>query len=121
MARARAVKTEAAEPHNVVKLGGNLDPLKQDIMEARDKVLALKKKRDEINADIQSIRTNLEAKGITKKAFDDALRYFEQDPDKRAGYDEAYIIAREAMGFAVKGAQLDMFDGGADADPETVN
>jgi len=112
MARKPKEFIENNEPHNTVKLGGNLDPLKADIAAARDKVLALKKKRADINADIQAVRTSLEAKGITKKAFDDALRHFEQDPDKRAGYDEAYIIAREAMGLAVKGAQLNLFQGG---------
>jgi hypothetical protein len=94
---------------NVVKMGGNIGPLKEDIVKARDKVLELKSKRSEINADLKAIRENLEAKGITKSAFDSALRHYEKDPEQREGYDQGYIIAREAMGLPVIGAQMDMF------------
>lgn len=108
-----AMKANKSEK-NVVQMGGNIDPLKKDIAAARDKVIALKAKRADINASIAEVRASMEAKGITKKAFDDALRYYESDADKREGYDNAYIIARESMGFPVRGAQLDMFEEGQD-------
>lgn len=100
---------EGHEQHNIVQMGGNISGLLEEIKRERDKVIALKKKRSEINAQIAESRARMEAKGITKWAFDSALAYFEADVDKRQGFDEAYAIAREGMGLAFK--QGDLFEG----------
>ena len=81
--------------------GHNIEPLKQDISEGYQKVVGLREERKAINDKIQAIRTDLEAKGIAKPAFDMAMRYVLWDPDKRAGFDLAYSIAREALGTPV--------------------
>lgn len=98
---------------NVVKMGGNIGPLKDDIKSARDRVIQLKADRAAINADLKAIREDLEAKGVPKKAFDAALRHYEASPEQREGFDEGYILAREGMEIAISGAQMDMFDGKA--------
>jgi hypothetical protein len=81
----------------------NLNALKLDIKKAAEEVINAKARRLEINAEIAEIRAGMEAKGITKRAFDAAVKYLEQDEEKRAGYDTAYAIAREALGVPVQG------------------
>ena len=97
------------EKPDIAKMGGNISSLKQDLATWRDKHLELEAKRADVNADLAAIRAKAEANGIPKKAFADALRYFKEDPDKRAGYDNGYILAREAFGLPINGAQLDLF------------
>lgn len=111
---AREKKEKAAPP----QIGGNIKGLHDKIAAGRDKVIELKAKRADINAKIGEVRASMEAMGVPKAAFDASLKYFEQDPDKRAGYDNGYIIAREAMGLPVKGAQLDLLGDDAENDQE---
>lgn len=100
----------AEQPTNkAAAIGGNIKGLHQDIRTAYDEIEQLKKERGEINAKIKAKRENMEALGITKSAFDDAMSYINSTPEKREGYDTAYIIAREALGAPVKGAQADLF------------
>lgn len=99
-------KDEAPAPQMGSNIGGVLDFVRN----AKERVIELKKKRTEINAELKAIREGVEAKGVQKRAFDLALSYFESDPEQREGFDESYIIAREAMGLKVKGAQLDIFE-----------
>lgn len=109
-------RQKKAKP-NIAEIGGNISSLKEDLAKWRDKHLELEKKRADVNASLAEIRAKAEAHGIPKKAFADALRYFKEDPDKRAGYDNGYILAREAFGLPINGAQLDLF-GDDDADGE---
>lgn len=104
MAKEKKAKPEVAE------IGGNIDGLKEDLAKWRDKHLELEEKRAEVNASLAEIRAKAEANGIPKKAFAAALSYYKQDPDKRAGFDNGYILAREAFGLPVNGAQLSLFD-----------
>lgn len=101
-------KAEKQKP-NIAEIGGNISSLKEDLAKWRDKHLELEKKRADVNASLAEIRAKAEANGIPKKAFADALRYFKEDPDKRAGYDNGYILAREAFGLPINGAQLSLF------------
>lgn len=94
----------------IAEIGGNIDGLKEDLAKWRDKHLELEEKRAEANASLAEIRAKAEANGIPKKAFAAALSYYKQDPDKRAGYDNGYILAREAFGLPINGAQLSLFD-----------
>lgn len=97
------------EPADIAKMGGNISGLKEDIAKWCDKHLELEKKREDVNASLAEIRAKAAANGIPKKAFADAMRYFKEDPDKRAGYDNGYILAREALGLPINGAQLSLF------------
>ncbi len=94
---------------------GNISKLMEDVKSAAAKVNTLSAKRQGINDDINAIRHDMEAKGISRKAFDAALAYSNQDPEKREGFDVAYSIAREAMGVPLQG---DLFDG--DKPPATT-
>lgn len=84
----------------------NLTELKKIIANAIKKVGDLKLDRADVNAEIQSVRTNLVTHGIPKKAFDMALSYINMDPDDREGFDVAYALVREAGGLPM---QEDLF------------
>ena len=105
MANSKSEKTQ-----NIVEMGGNISNVLEKIAKTRDEIIKLKQKRAEINAEIKAKREAMEDQGITKKAFDLSLSYFEADPEQREGFDQAYILAREGMGLPVKGAQLDFFE-----------
>lgn len=109
-------------PVNIAEIGGNISGLKEDLAKWRDAYLEMEKKRADCNAKLAEIRAKAEANGIPKKAFNDALRYVKEDPDKRAGYDNGYILCREAFGLPINGAQLSLFDDeeGDDADKEAA-
>jgi hypothetical protein len=108
MARAKR-KEEESTSSNVAQMGGNIEGLYDDIKGSYDKIEQWKKDRQEINAKIKAERERINAKGIVKIAFDAAMSYVNMDPERQEGYDTAYIIAREALGKPVKGAQADLF------------
>jgi uncharacterized protein (UPF0335 family) len=89
----------------VVKMENIHHNLSSDILEAAQKVLAYKEERANINAQIKAIRSDLEAKGVDKYGFDDALKYFEKNRHERQGYNEAFALCKEALE-----TQLDLFD-----------
>lgn len=82
----------------------NLTKIKKDLAEARDRVKAINLEIKELQAEKQHIRDGVEAMGIPKEAFDQAIRVAEMDPDKRRAYDFGYEVTREALN-----AQLDLF------------
>lgn len=89
---------------NVVVSGGNLTKFKEDIRAGANKIVALEKKRAGINADIGAVRKNLQAAGLHPKALAAMLAYFKMDDQQRDGFDEGYLISREAIGLPVQGA-----------------
>ncbi len=93
------------------KMGGNIKPLKEDLVKFRDRILGLKSKRGEINADIKAIMESAESKGIPKKALRDAIAYYEASPEQREGYHEGYIICLESFGMPLNAKQSEMFEG----------
>lgn len=103
----------------IAKMGGNIKGLHEDIKSSYDRICQWKKERKAINDKIKAERETMEAKGITKTAFDAAMHYIDMDADKREGFDTGYIIAREGLGAPVKGAQADLFGMAVEAD-ETV-
>jgi len=103
-------------PVKKAEIGGNIDGLKADLAGWRDKHIALEQKRAEVNASLNEIRAKAAANGIPKKAFAAALAYFKEDADKRAGFDNGYILAREAFGLPINGAQLSLFEEDAAAE-----
>jgi len=80
--------------------------IEDQIRDAIKNVRGLKNDRSDVNADIQSIRENLNALGIPKKAFDLALAYADMDEDKRRGFDVAYALVRKVAGLPL---QEDLF------------
>ena len=91
--------------------GSNITKLKEDIYNGVKRINAEKEKRTACNEQIAAIKSDLEAKGVHKKALDMAMTYMNMDPDKREGFDIAYDIVREAIGLPVT-AQGDLFEGG---------
>lgn len=83
--------------------GHNLSETMKSIQSAIKKIRDLKSERSEINDTISSIRENLQALGISKAAFDMALRYLDWEPEKRQGFDLAYSLVREAGGLPIQG------------------
>lgn len=118
---ARAPKEKPQKP-DIAKMGGNLTGLKDDLAKWRDSYIEFEKKRADVNAKLGEIRAKAEANGVPKKAFAQALAYFKMDPDQRSGLDNGYILAREAFGLPIAGAQLSLFgedaEGGNDGDDE---
>ncbi len=84
------------------EMGHNLSEIKRGVADAMQKVIALKTKRGDVNAEIAAVKAKVEALGVGKPAFDMALRYLEWDPEKRQGFDAAYNIAREAAGLPLQ-------------------
>lgn len=113
-------KKEAEEvTGKAAKMGGNIKPLKEDLVKFRDRILGLKSKRGEINADIKAIMESAESKGIPKKSLRDAIAYYEASPEQREGYHDGYAICLEAFGMPFNAKQAEMFEElNKDVDPE---
>lgn len=94
---------------NVVKTGGNVSQLKADIVDGIAKIEGEIENRQAANDAIAAVKSDLEAKGVPKKALNMAMQYMAMDSDKREGFDVAYGIVREAMGMPVVG-QGDLFE-----------
>lgn len=92
-------------PKTIHDDGANLTAITQQVADYARQVVDLRKQREETNAEIAEVRAKVEALGVQKKAFDDAVRYQQADPEKRQGYDLSYSIARKAVGLP-----MDLFD-----------
>lgn len=89
--------------------------LAEDIQKAAQQIVDLKGKNRSNNTKRQELRTSLESKGISKKAFDYAMKLYEMDSNERRSIEFALAACVEALG--VKPATVDMFPDGVD--PET--
>ena len=87
--------------------GHNLTQIKLAVKKASDQVRALKADNSANNTEIREIKAKLETMGITRRAFNRALADKEafdanESPDEAKANteaeDQAYTIAREAMG-----------------------
>jgi len=85
--------------------GANITQLKEDVKNGVGRINAEKDKRTAANEEIAAIKSDLETKGIPKKALDMAMTYMNMDPDKRQGFDVAYEIVREAIGMPIASDQ----------------
>lgn len=104
-------KNEAEEvTGKAATLGGNIRHLKEDLVKFRDRIISLKSKRGEINADIKAIMESAESKGIPKKSLRDAIAYYEAAPEQREGYHDGYAICLEAFGMPFNAKQAEMFE-----------
>lgn len=85
------------EQKKVIEVISNSKALKEDIQKAATKVLKLKEERRAINDKIKSVRSDLEAKGLDRKAFDMCLAYFEKNLAQREGFEESYKVVQDAL------------------------
>ena len=83
--------------------------LRQEIVEAAQKIIDLQQQRKAINADIQSEYEKLDARGIVKAAFKTTIKDLKYDQEQRDRYDQALNIARKAVGIPI---QADLFNNG---------
>lgn len=105
--RKEDAKEAVAAEDKMLQMGGNIQGLQEEIKNSKEKIDQWKKERKAINDQIKAEREKMEAKGITKRAFDAAMSYVDLTEDQQAGYDNAYIVAREALGKPIAGAQID--------------
>lgn len=88
----------------------NLSESKDIIRNNVPKIVNLKKRRKDLNAEIAALREEVNAVGVPKQALDYAIRVREMDPDVRAAFDEGYAIARDAIGLKMSGSLFDFIE-----------
>lgn len=94
---------EPEDPKFRLQSGANLTKTLDEVKNIVRDVNRHKAERQEINAEIQSLREKATTLGIPKAALDMAMRYMDWEPEKREGFDLAYQLVREACGLPVQG------------------
>jgi len=102
--------TESKLQETINQHGGNVKPVMEIIKKAQKKVLAWQDDRDAISAKINEARAEVKALGISKKAFDFALKRSQMDEDKRDQLDLDCSLACDAMNVPIKGEQGALFN-----------
>lgn len=77
------------------------------IHQCAEKIKTLSEDRKAINASVQAVREQVESFGVSKAAFDMAMRYARMDEEQRQGFDVAYAVVRKALGLPI---QSDLFN-----------
>lgn len=95
---ARTARPNDADGPKVTNLSEVKDLIRNAIPEIINIDKDIKAKRDRRN----ELRSAIEAAGVPKKAFDYALKVRNMEPEDRQGFDEGYVIAREAIGLGVQ-------------------
>lgn len=107
MAKNGKAKDGPTKDHNV----GDINKL---IRNCAQEMTRIKKERKDLNEQAADIRDKLRESGVQPKAFDFALRLYEQDAEVRNEYLDNLRLNFEALGI---GAQSEMFpeppEGGA--------
>jgi len=75
--------------------------------EAIKEIGVFETRRQEINAQIEKVRAELEAKGISRKALAAVMAVGKMNEDSMEGYDTSYLILRKSISLPL---QSDMFD-----------
>lgn len=98
---AKAPKGAAAPPrdHNEAMSAEDM----KAIEDATNKIIGLEKKRESINADINSERKKIRALGVNLDAWRASLTRLRMDEDKRAEFDRSRIVCDQALGVPVQG------------------
>lgn len=96
----------------------NLTETKDIIRNAVPRIVNLKAKRKELNAEIAAEREKVNGAGVSKQALDYAIRTKEMDPDDRQHFDESYAIARDAIGLPQSRSLFDFIESSDDDDAE---
>lgn len=86
----------------------NLTVVKDQVAQGVKKIKDAKLQRKKANEQIAAVRSDLETYGIPKKALATAMAYVELNPEDREGFDLAYEIVRETLGYPVN-AQGELF------------
>lgn len=82
---------------------GNATELKKVVREIIGMIGKHEEERAAINDDIRGAVERAEQLGIGRDALRMAMRYAAFDETKRAGFDAAYQIVREAIGLPIQG------------------
>lgn len=90
--------------------------IKDEIKTHTDKIVALSKKRDQVNAEINSERKAIKALNIDLDAWRSAFKRYKMDTDVRAEFDRSKRLVDEALGIP---DQADLF-GGAETTPGQI-
>lgn len=88
------------------------DEEKQTLIDETKAIRAAKKKREDINAQINASRKKIKSLGIDLDAWRASERRWEMDPDERDEFDRSHAIVNQALGipsFAYQN-QADMFE-----------
>ena len=88
----------------------NLEPLFARVRDAKSKIEQKEKTRSQLNSEIESIRDELEANGIGRRAFKMAMDYIDMTTDQRRSFDLAYLIVKQALGAPEQADLVDMLD-----------
>jgi multidrug resistance efflux pump len=91
---------------------------KAQIADLTREIIQLEKKRESVNADINSARKKIKALNIDMDAWAASKRRASMDPDVRAEFDRSQALCNAAMGVPI---QADLFgDNSDDAGEEEV-
>lgn len=99
---------DRTKPERVTTIGHNIGPTKDKVASAAKQIIELEKQRSQVNAEMAEVRSAVEALGIPKRAFAATIQYLKLDADQRAGLDQGYVLAREAVGLPVQGVMFDL-------------
>ncbi len=109
--------------NDVVNINGQGHNAEAELAEKRKEVseiigsmVAVKKQRTALNAQMQELREKLPPLGVPKEAADMAIRYMNWDEDRRRGFDAAYQLAREAIGLPVQADLEELLNKQAEAE-----
>jgi hypothetical protein len=99
-------KKEQQQQEDGPTIGHNVADLHKLIRNAASEMTQIKKERAALNERAGDIRTKLKESGVQVKAFEFALRLYEQEPEARNEYLDNLRINFEALSI---GAQSEMF------------
>ena len=102
-----AAAKKKLEQQQLEGTGERLDVIHQ----CAEKLKKLSDDRKAINASVQAVREQVESLGVSKAAFDMAMRYSRMDEEQRQGFDMAYAIVRRALGMPIVTEDLFAADG----------
>lgn len=111
---AKTARPNDADGPKVTNLSEVKDLIRNAIPEIINIDKDIKAKRDRRN----ELRSAIEAAGVPKKAFDYALKVRNMEPEDRQGFDEGYVIAREAIGLGVQRGLFEALESD-EVEPET--
>ncbi len=101
-------------------MGGNIQPLLDEIKEGYDEVIELQEKVDALNAKKGEVRARMKAIGISKKAFDFGCKRKQMEDEERQKLDENYSVVCDALGVPLLG-QGELFANQSEKENDNAN
>lgn len=94
----------------------NLTDAKDLIRNAVPEIINIDEKIKNLRDRRNELRSAVQAAGVTKGAFDLALKFRKMDPEDRQAFDEGFVIAREAVGLRVQRGLFEALNDDDDAE-----